>query len=370
MNLHLTTGDARLIFQLILVLVLLSALLILAVIAFKISRDRTEKASWELQVRILDAWESGDNIQLRAVASEVRNGGVREQSDLTTVCTRTAGASWWTPERIAAVQMSFIDTGLAEVLRKQLDDPRAIRRGLSVFIAGFPCWQMDPHVIVKFTQDREPTIRLAAVGALERMATGESANALITALENNHLPRARIIERLGHAWAVEPMIEALRKPEQPWEVRCDLLRALSYAADARAIEPALRAAESSNKFERMQAMRVLTRTYRHASAEQQQRIEDVALAATRDEHPNVRSNAVEVLRQIPHSAEFETLEAMVADADWFVRRGAARALLGLGAEGRTRLERVAGGSDRFAAQRAREELAMHDAFPNYQQAGA
>lgn len=370
MNLYLTTGDAQLILQMILVLAVMSVLLILAVIAFKISRDNTEKVSAALQVRILDAWESGDNVQMRAVAGEIRNGGVREQSDLTAICNRTAGATWWTPERIAAVQQSFIDAGLAEALRRQLGDSRAIRRGLSVYIAGFPCWQVDPMLIEKFTLDKEPTIRLAAVAALERMATAESAEALITALEQNHLPRSRVIERLGHEWAVEPLLKALTKPEQPWEVRCDLLRSLAYTADARAIPAALEAAKSENKFERMQAMRILSATYRLANPEQQQRIEDVAVAATGDEHPNVRSNAVEVLRQISHNIEFDTLERLVGDPDWFVRRASARALIALGGEGRTRLERVAAGTDRFAAQRAREEIAMHDAFPNYQQAGA
>ena len=279
MNLYLTTGDAQLIFQMIIALAVMSVLLILAVIAFKISRDNTEKASAALQVRILDAWESGDNVQMRAVASEIRNGGVREQSDLTAICNRTAGATWWTPERIAAVQQSFVDTGLAEALRRQLSDSRAIRRGLSVYIAGFPCWQIDPLLIEKFTLDKEPTIRLAAVGALERMATADAADALITALEQNHLPRARVIERLGHDWAVPSLIAALTKPEQTWEVRCDLLRSLAHAADVRAIPAALEAAAGANKFERMQAMRVLAATYAKATPEQQSQIEDVAVAS-------------------------------------------------------------------------------------------
>jgi len=370
MNLHLTTGDAQLIFTLVIVLSVLSIVLIGAVIGFKINRDNLEKKSAAMQVRVLDAWESGDNQQMRAVALEILHGGVREQSDLTSVCNRTAGAAWWTPERMAAVQQSFIDAGLAEQLRRQLDSGSHIRRGLSVYIAGFPCWQIDPLLVERFTQDSEPTVRLAAVGALERMASAESAEALIHALEQNHLPRARIIERLGHDWAVEPMLRAMTKPGQIWEIRCDLLRALAFAADARAVECALDAAAGPNKYERMQAMRVLASAFAKATPEQQQRIEAVAIKATEDEHPNVRSNAVEVLRQIPGAAEYDRLEALVADADWFVRRGAARALGALGEAGWKRLERIADSPDRFAAQRAREELAMHAVFPNYQQAGA
>ena len=370
MDLQLTTGDAHLIYQLIIVLAFLSFALILAVIAFKVNRDNMERDSAGLQVRILDAWESGDHERMRAVALELRDGGVREQSDLTAVCTRTADADWWTEERVADVRQSFEDAGLADALHRQLSDPRAIRRGLSVYIAGFPCWKVDPAVIEKFTQDREATVRLAAVGSLERMATPEAARALIYALEHDHLPRTRIIERLGHDWAVEPLLHAMEKADQPWEIRCDLLRALGMAADPRATDCALTVAAGSNKFERMQAMRVLAGTYGTSTPEQQQRIEDVALRATGDEHPNVRSNAIEVLRQIPHRAEFERLEALVADPDWFVRRAAARALVALGAEGRERLQHVSNGADRFAAQRAREELAMFAAFPDYQQAGA
>ena len=370
MNLHLTTGDAQLIVYLIVVLTVLSLALIGAVIAFKINRDNLEKKSAAMQVRILDAWENGDNMAMRAVALEILQGGVREQSDLTSVCNRTAGAAWWTPDRTAAVQQSFVDAGLADQLRRQLDGGSAIRRGLSVYIAGFPCWQVDPLLIEKFTQDSEPTVRLAAVGALERMASHESANALIKALEQNHLPRARIIERLGRVWAVDAILAAIDKPGQTWEVRCDLLRSLAYAGDVRGVDAALVAAAGDNKFERMQAMRVLAATYSKASAEQQARIEQTAIKATTDEHSNVRSTAIEVLRQIPHTAEFDRLEELVADADWFVRRGAARALVALGEEGLRRLHRVSEGTDRFAAQRAREELAMHAAFPNYQQAGA
>jgi hypothetical protein len=370
MNFHLTTGDAQLIAYLIIVLTVLSLALVGAVIAFKINRDNLEKNSAAMQVRVLDAGESGDNTKLHAVALEILRGGVREQSDLTSVCNRTVGAKWWTPERIAEVQQSFIDAGLSDQLQRQLTSGSSIRRGLSVYIAGFPCWQVDPVVIEKFTQDKEPTVRLAAVGALERMATASAAEALIHALEQNHLPRARIIERLGHVWSVDSMLRAMDKPGQTWEIRCDLLRALSYAADARAIPVALAAGIGDNKFERMQAMRVLSATYALATTEQQQQIEEVAIKATHDDHANVRSTAVDVLRQIPHVAEFDQLEALVADADWFVRRGAARALLSLGEEGQRRLHRVAEGNDRFAAQRAREELAMLAAFPSYQQAGA
>lgn len=370
MNLHLTTGDATLIVYLIVVLSVLSLALIGAVIAFKINRDNLEKKSAAMQVRILDAWESGDNATMRAVALEILQGGVREQSDLTSVCNRTSDAAWWTPERTQAVQQSFIDAGLADQLRRQLDGGSAIRRGLSVYIAGFPCWQIDPALVEKFTQDSEPTVRLVAVAALQRMASNASAEALIVALEQNHLPRARVIERLGNVWAVDALLAAMNKPGQTWEVRCDLLRSLAHAGDARAVACALEAAAGENKFERMQAMRVLAATYAKATPEQQQQIEDAAIKATQDEHSNVRSTAIEVLRQIPHAAEFERLEALVADADWFVRRGAARALVALGDEGIRRLNRVSEGSDRFAAQRAREELAMHAAFPNYQQAGA
>ncbi len=370
MNFHLTTGDAQLILLLIVVLTVLSIVLIGAVIAFKINRDNLEKNSAAMQVRVLDAWETGDNVKLRAVALEILRGGVREQSDLTSVCNRTAGATWWTPVRIAEVQQSFIDAGLSDQLQRQLTSGSAIRRGLSVYIAGFPCWHVDPTIIEKFTQDKEPTVRLAAVGALERMATPGAADALILALEQSHLPRARIIERLGHSWAVDSLLRAMDKPGQTWEIRCDLLRALSYAADIRAIPAALAAGAGDNKFERMQAMRVLSATYVRATPEQQQRMEALAIDAASDDHANVRSTAIEVLRQIPNVVEFDKLETLVGDADWFVRRGAARALLGLGAEGRKRLQRVAEGNDRFAAQRAREELAMHAAFPSYQQAGA
>lgn len=370
MNFHLTTGDAQLIVYLIVVLTVLSLGLIGAVIAFKINRDNLEKKSAAMQVRILDAWESGDNTLMRAVALEILQGGVREQSDLTSVCNRTADADWWTDERTKAVRQSFIDAGLTDQLRRQLDGGSAIRRGLSVYIAGFPCWQIDPALIEKFTQDSEPTVRLAAVAALQRMATTASADALIVALEQNHLPRARIIERLGHEWAVEALLKAMDKPGQTWEVRCDLLRSLAYAGDARAVPCALQVAATGNKFERMQAMRVLANTYAKATPAQQDQIEAAAIKATQDEHPNLRSTAIDVLRQIPHALEFDRLEALVADADWFVRRGAARALMALGEEGRRRLERVSSGSDKFAAQRAREELAMHAAFPNYQQAGA
>ncbi len=370
MGFHLTTGNAQVVFYLIVVLAVLSLILIAAVILFKMTRDRLERNSAALQARIQTVWESGDAAQLRTVAEEIDRGGVHQQSDLTLVCNRTAGASWWTPERESEVQQSFIDAGLAARLQRQLTGRNTLRRGLSVYLAGFPCWHVDPAAIESFTLDEEPTIRMAAVGALERIATPPAADALITALEQQHLARTRIIERLGHDWAVPSMLTAMDKPGQTWEIRSDLLRAMAMAADARSIERALLSATSDYKFERMQAMRVLAATYAKANDEQKWRISMVAVKTAHDEFANVRSNAIEVLRQIPEPIEFDMLEGLVGDPDWFVRRGAARALVSLGEEGRRRLTRLAAGIDPFAAQRAREELAMHAAFPDYQQAGA
>ncbi len=210
---------------------------------------------------------------------------------------------------------------------------------------------------------------MAAVAALERMATPAAADALITALEQNHLARSRVIERLGHDWALPSLLAAMDKPGQTWEIRCDLLRAMAMAEDPRAINRALIAAASDEKYERMQAMRVLEATYAKAGDEPKERIEEVAVRAAHDEYANVRSNAAQVLRQLQDPRELDTLEMLVCDTDWFVRRAAARALLAFGEEGQCSLQRLATGNDPFAAQRAREELTMKAEFPLYPQAG-
>jgi HEAT repeat protein len=87
-------------------------------------------------------------------------------------------------------------------------------------------------------------------------------------------------------------------------------------------------------------------------------IEDVAVRLATDPHANVRGLAVPILRNVEDRRGLDALTQMTSDSDWFVRKSAARALASLGDPGAEVLRRLAVGSDRFAAERAREELAL------------
>ena len=225
-------------------------------------------------------------------------------------------------------------------------------------MAGYPGATLQPQELAPFLTDSEPTVRLAAAGSLERLADPQSADVLITALINEDLPDERIIERMGHDWAVPSIVSLLEDSarEVTSRVRCGLARALALAADPRAMPVLELMSVEGAVEEKVQALKALVACTPHANDQQRAELEIFARHLVDDEHPVVRTQVALILGAAGYESDIPILARLVTDNDWFVRRAAARALAQMGSPGLQALRRLAASDDRFAAERAREEI--------------
>ncbi|HEV7773517.1 MAG TPA: HEAT repeat domain-containing protein [Conexibacter sp.] len=222
--------------------------------------------------------------------------------------------------------------------------------------------------LVPLLADPDADVRLVACAGLARIATPRAAEVLIWGLVTRALPPERIIERLGAPWAVETILHTLRFGPAPGpdelagvqpsgrEVTLDasLARALGVARDPRgdvALAGLLRT--SPEEEVRISAARALGRVGDAACMP--------ALVAALDpgETWSVRAQAAKSLGALGAAEALEPLEACLSDRAWWVRANAARALRELGEPGLAALRRAVDHQDRYAADRAREQLALH-----------
>jgi HEAT repeat protein len=351
-------GSLGLVVVLVIVIVVVSLVLLALVIAFKISRDRRERRAERFRDRLWKAWVANDTGQLVKTYRIVARGGHQAQSDFIQVSERAVNADWWTPDMVEAMREAAEKAGFSQALRKQLTSRSAVKRGLAVTMAGYPGATLQPQELAPFLTDSEPTVRLAAAGSLERLADPQSADVLITALINEDLPDERIIERMGHDWAVPSIVSLLEDSarEVTSRVRCGLARALALAADPRAMPVLELMSVEGAVEEKVQALKALVACTPHANDQQRAELEIFARHLVDDEHPVVRTQVALILGAAGYESDIPILARLVTDNDWFVRRAAARALAQMGSPGLQALRRLAASDDRFAAERAREEI--------------
>lgn len=280
-------------------------------------------------------------------------------------------------------------------LSTQLDSRSPLRRGTAILLLNLlrsPAGVAAGRVGIS---DHDADVRLASARSLGIVASDAAADALLDALRARPLPipAERIIERLNGPWALRPCLDALkrsrrvagagpapdfsafddpRKPDisappdmhhettsaldSPTELiryRSDIARALALIASPDA-EPALiELLSSPHAEERINAARALGRcgTLRALGPLQDH------LA---DEAPFVRAQAAKALGELGFDECAQPLTEVMTDRVWWVRSNAATSLGKLGSIGRQALERVANCPDRFAAQRAQEELIFLD----------
>ncbi|MDQ1246528.1 MAG: hypothetical protein QG597_896 [Actinomycetota bacterium] len=106
----------------------------------------------------------------------------------------------------------------------------------------------------------------------------------------------------------------------------------------------------------MQALKALVACAPHANDQQRAELEIFARHLLDDEHPVVRTQVALILGAAGYESDIPILAQLVSDDDWFVRRAAAKALAQMGSPGLAALRRLAASDDRFAAERAREEI--------------
>lgn len=327
------------------------------VVASKLRRDRAEQASTLLRARILGAWQEHDRAAMVATCRLVARGSIRQQSDFVMASALAAHAPWWDAERVASLRQASAESGLHARLLRQLRSRRAVRRGLAVAIGGYPGTALDTTAVAAMLRDPDPTVRIAAAAALEHQETAASARALIAALRSRTLTPPRLIERLGHRWAVPTMLDELNATDAA--TTAALVQALGLAGDAACIGPLLELWPRCEDEEvRVRIMGALAGCAHDAPLDARRLVEQFARTALADEHPVIRSAAARVLGEAGFADDTAVLARTMRDPDWFVRRAAARALAQLGEPGVDALRTVAVGDDDYAAQRAQEQLAL------------
>lgn len=331
----------------------------------KLRRDRRELRSSVRRGRYEAALCGADDAALAAIFAEA--GDATARVDLAVAIDAIHPSL--SPQRAAAIGRELAASALYDDLLADLKARRPTTRARSVLLLTRLGTPAVVDRIVPLLGDRDPDVRLVVCAGLARAATPRAAEILICGLVARALPRERIIERLGAAWAVGTILTTLERgragiptacgeelPAERWtELQASLARALGIAADPGAA-PALEELLRSDSVEvRISAARALGRT---GGAD----CVPALIAALGGEDWPVRAQAAKSLGALGAGAALEPLEHCLSDRAWWVRTNAARALRELGEPGIAALRRALEHDDRYAADRAREQLALHEAF--------
>ena len=328
----------------------------------KLRRDRRELHSLERRARYEAALLGEEAGALDAICDDAR--GVGAQVDLAVsidaVYPVLSGAQ--IDAIRSAMEASTLLPGLSAKLKSRSPTTRA-RAALLLTRPGIPAVV---EQIVPLLGDPDPDVRLVACSGLARAATPRAAELLIWALMAHLLPAERIIERLGAPWAVETIIATIEEgPSAVAEVLAgiapcgdeveldaSLARALGLARDPRAATTLVALLGSDSTEVRISAARALGRVGGEACV-------PALIAALASGDWPVRAQAAKSLGALGAADALEPLEGCLSDRAWWVRANAARALRELGEPGIEALRRTLEHDDRYAADRAREQLALH-----------
>jgi HEAT repeat protein len=332
-------------------------------VARKLRRDRRESRSTERRVRYAAALRDPQPKVLRAICADVRSA--EAQIDLAVALDLVYPTL--TRLQRTAIHRTLEATELLPALIAELDSRQAVTRARAALLLSRPGIPAVADRLVPLLADRDADVRLVACSGLARIATPRAAEALILGLVTRALPPERIIERLGAPWAVETILHALRHgpPPVPAELKtvvpqgravtldASLARALGIARDPRGGHALARLLRTGSDEVRISAARALA----HCGDATCVRALIAALDA--DELWPVRAQAAKSLGALGAIEALEPLEHCLSDRAWWVRANAARALRALGEPGLDVLRHALDHDDRYAADRAREQLALH-----------
>jgi len=357
-----------------------SVLGLLAALASKAARDTREFWSRQRFVNYRQILTDPSTISDRQIRSWIRNGGYRRASLLRAIQTIEEGQGApvaWVPR-----QRDLFAAGLLRAVGSR----SAARRGLALTVLGYLRRPADCEIICGMATDKDGDVSLCAIRALGRLATLQAFEALLSLLgqeDDAHLTplsQARIVERISEPWAqpyLRPALAATAAAsgERPAGVQVlgpesheqnpghnvgdrqalGLMRALAVSGVSVPIgelEPWLRHGSID---ERIAAIRASAACCGEVSAPM--------LAAVEDDSAVVRAQAVRAIGQVTVppallQATLDVLTAQATDRNWWVRGYAMSSLATLGAPGLAVLRATAESDDRFAAQRASEQLAI------------
>jgi HEAT repeat protein len=350
----------------LIVLVGSSLLLWLALVGLavtrKLRRDRRELRSVERRARYQAVLRGGDVDAIAVLCDDLR--GVAAQVDL--AVSVDAIYPTLSTAQISAIRLAMEASVLLPRLNTKLTSRRPTTRARAALLLTRPGIPAVIERIVPLLGDPDPDVRLVACSGLARAATPRAAELLIWALMAHLLPPERIIERLGAPWAVETIIATLEEGPSAVadvlagiapcgdevELDASLARALGLARDPRAAPTLATLLDADSTEVRISAARALGRVGGAPCV-------PALIAALSAQDWPVRAQAAKSLGALGAVDALGPLEDCLSDRAWWVRANAARALRELGEPGIEALRRALEHDDRYAADRAREQLALH-----------
>jgi HEAT repeat protein len=330
----------------------LLAVLGLLVLAKRITRGLAERRSGRRRARWVAALGAGlvsgvAMHELRALARQAARSAPA-QEDVLALLVR--GDLPPRDGRRRPFEQALRRAGLSRTLRAACGARSPAARGRAALLwarLGLPGAE---HTISRLTADRDADVRAAATQALAICASPDAAAALLRALRDGHVEPQRVVERLTGAWAVGPLLSALRDDSfehvRPW-----LAEGLGLTRDPRAERPLADLLGRGDEEQRIRACRALSRLGRSSSA-------SVLVTALGDGSPAVRAQAARGLGELREPRSVDALVELMSDPSWWVRARAADALRELGEPGVAALRECARAhADQFARERAAEALA-------------
>jgi HEAT repeat protein len=324
------------------VLLLTSSLACL--VALRARRARSEARAQERRGLLLDALARADRPALHAIcATACTHGELREDI-------RVVAARWLPPsQRRLLVEMTH-ESGLAGSLRGLLSSLDGITRGRAAHLIGVLGLADTARELEPLLGDRDPDVRLAAAGAIAELDTREGARALIRALGAGAIEPDRLLEQLTRPSAIPELVHAFSMPECV-AIRGLIAEALGLSRSLEGVSALASLVRVGGEEERLRACRALGRIGRPE-------VVPLLVEALADDAWRVRSQAARGLTRLAGSSCVPELERALSDGAWWVRANAAEALRFAGPAGLAALQRATTSDDRFAAERAREALAL------------
>ena len=335
----------------------LGVVLILVVTLIRIRRSILNRSRIRLRNELLDSWTNGSPDQIKRGLTQVATGSIRGLVDLSTAIEHAHRQGIWNHDLVRAIHAGVVASGLGVRISRCLSDRRETHRGMAVVLSGLGITDIDEHTLATFLSDPEATVRLAAAASLEQFASPAAAQELIKALNFSLLEEPRIIERLGHPWAIPTIIDSLSTDQHTSATRSSLLTALAISRDPRALRCGLEQAASTSGEVLVRALRVVSACSTEATPQQHDQIGSIAASVASSDNSAVRNLAASLLVYAEEPHRTKQLIEMTHDPDWFVRRSAIQSLLKCGPAGRNLVLELTQDPDPFTANRAQEELA-------------
>jgi HEAT repeat protein len=329
----------------------------------KLRRDRRELRSIERRSEYEAALRGQDRAAVTAICRAARSAA----AEVDLAVSIEAVSPSLSPRQRNSVGRAFEASGLPSRLVAALGSRNPRTRARAVLLLTRPGTL--PIVVDEVTpllRDPDPDVRLVACSGVSLLATPAAARILIWSLAIGLLPPERIIERLGAPWAVETILETLETglpaASYPFdgaapshsaaELEANLARALGVARDPRGAAVLAELLGSDSEEVQVSAARSLGRV---GGADC---LPALTLALDSQFWP-VRAQAARSLGALGAADALDQLEECLSDRAWWVRANGARALRELGEPGLAALRRTLEHDDPYAADRAREQLALH-----------